>query len=74
VYGPQPESTVDFDLHFISMMPKGDAYVDVVERLSQEASAMATGDHRPNAKGFKAFDPDHRPTLRFAVGARIVGM
>ena len=74
VYGPQPESFVDIDLHFLTMQAKASLYADMATKLSSEASGFALTDHREGNKGFKAIDPEGRPTLRFAVGAKIVGM
>lgn len=74
VYGPQSQSVVDFDLHFLTMESKVSPFADIATKLASGATGFALQDHRAGNKGYKAVDPEGRPTLNFAIGARIVGM
>lgn len=56
------------------MAAKISPFADIAAKLSSDASGFALVNHREGNKGFKAVDPEGRPTLRFAIGARIVGM
>jgi hypothetical protein len=73
-YGPQPENLVDFDLHFLTLDAKVSPTADIKAQLASGGTGYAIVNHRPGAKGFKAIDPERRPTLHFAIGARVVGM
>jgi hypothetical protein len=74
VYGPQLENVVDFDLHFLTLEAKISPTADIRARIASGGTGYALTNHRQGAKGFKAVDPERRQTLKFAIGARIVGM
>jgi hypothetical protein len=74
VYGPQPENLVDFDLHFLTLEAKISLTADIKAQIASGGTGYALVNHRQGAKGFKAGDPEGRQTLKFAIGAKIVGM
>jgi hypothetical protein len=65
---------VNFDIDFKNMEPKPSPFANIEGTFRSRPTAHAINDHRERAKGFKALDPEKRPTLQFALGARIVGM
>jgi hypothetical protein len=65
---------VDFDIDFKIMEPKCSPFANVSGTFKDNPTAHAIADHRERANKFKKEDPEGRPTLQFALGARIVGM
>lgn len=73
LYGLQSDA-VDFDIHFKTLDPRASSFCDMATKFAALPTAHATMNHRERSKGFKERDPDGRPTLQFALGARIVGL
>lgn len=73
MYGQQVD-ILDFDIHFKTMEPKPSPFANVAGTFQGCPTAHAIADHRDRVRGFRSQDPDGRPTLQFALGARIVGM
>jgi hypothetical protein len=65
---------VDFDIDFKTMEPKCSPLANIEGTFRNYPTAHAIADHRERAHKFKKEDPEGRPTLQFALGARIVGM
>lgn len=72
-YGPKIDN-LDFDVHFKTMDPKPSPFINIAGSFKDRPTAHAIADHHKRAKGYRSQDPDGKPTLQFAVGARIVGM
>lgn len=73
LYGSQPDA-VDFDVHFKTLDPRTSPFADMAAKFATLPTAHATANHRGRARNFKEKDLEGRPTLQFALGARIVGM
>ncbi|TAQ85041.1 hypothetical protein B7494_g6635, partial [Chlorociboria aeruginascens] len=76
LYGEQPLSALDFDVHFISNEPKLARFnmSEIAHKVATRPSAFASITHNPKPKNATAHDPDGNVTMRFAAGARIVGI
>jgi len=72
-YGPDIED-LDIDIQFKTMDPTPSPFVNIPNEFKDRPTARAIDDHRKRSKKYKEKDPDGRPTLQFANGARIVGM
>jgi hypothetical protein len=70
----QSSSVVDFDVHFKTLDPIPSPFAELATKFTAMAAGHAIAHHRDRAKGYKDRDPDGKATLKFAQGARIVGM
>lgn len=76
LYGPQPSSALDFDIHFPTEEPQMPAYsmAQIASKVSTRASAHAIVTYNPKSTSKVFKDPEGNETLHFAEGARIVGI
>jgi len=77
IYGPQPPTMLDFDIHFTIPEPASPSQYSMIEiapKVATRPSAHAITTHHPKSTGRSARDPEGNPTLNFAAGARIVGI
>lgn len=76
IYGNQPAHVVDFDIHFISSIPRLPEFsmLQIAQKVATRPSAYAITTHHPKNTRSTSRDPDGNQTLHFAAGARIVGI
>ncbi|KAG4427477.1 hypothetical protein IFR05_017039 [Cadophora sp. M221] len=76
LYGFQPPEVVDFDIHFTTSIPSTSAYsmAEIAQKVATRPSGQATSTHHPKNTRSSSRDPDGNPVLKFANGARIVGI
>ncbi|RDW64066.1 hypothetical protein BP5796_10568 [Coleophoma crateriformis] len=76
VYGAQPPTMLDFDLHFPSSVPTKSEFclAAIAQKVTSRAAAYASTTHHPKNKHSTSLDPEGNPALHFASGARIVGI
>ncbi|CZT01997.1 uncharacterized protein RCO7_05480 [Rhynchosporium graminicola] len=76
LYGFQSPEVVDFDLNFTSPHPTTSVYSMrvIASKVASRPSGQATSTHRPKPGRSNLHDPEGNPVLKFANGARIVGI
>ncbi|KAL2065665.1 hypothetical protein VTL71DRAFT_3335 [Oculimacula yallundae] len=76
LYGFQPPEVVDFDIHFTTPLPSTSAYgmLEISQKVATRPSGQATSTHHPKNTRSSSRDPEGNPVLKFANGARIVGI
>ncbi len=76
LYGVQPPSAIDFDLHFTSPILKVPEFniMEIQQKVATRPSAHAILTHHPQPARNSFRDPDRNPAMHFAQGAKIVGI
>jgi hypothetical protein len=76
LYGVQPPTVLDFDIHFTTSIPKLPEFSmsEIHQKVATRPAAHASVTHHPKPGSSDSRDPDQLPVLHFAVGARIVGI
>lgn len=76
IYGKQPPTVIDFDIHFTTSVPKFSEFsmTEIATKVATRPSAYAITTHHPKTIRNISRDPDGNQTLHFAAGARIVGI
>jgi len=76
LYGFQPPEVVDFDVHFTTPQPSTAAYsmIEIAQKVATRPSGQAISTHHPKNTRSNSRDPEGNPVLKFANGARIVGI
>lgn len=76
IYGAQPPTAVDFDMHFPNPEARITQYPmsEIAAKVNSRPSAHAITTNHFKLPHAKARDPEGNPILHFAAGARIVGV
>lgn len=76
IYGVQPMTVLDFDIHFTTPIPKIPEFSmsEILQKVATRPSGHASVTHHPKSGSSSTRDPAGEPVLHFAIGARIVGI
>lgn len=76
IYGVQPLTVLDFDIHFTTPIPKVPEFSmsEIQQKVATRPSGHASATHHPKSSSSNSRDPAGDPVLHFAIGARIVGI
>ncbi|KAJ5040526.1 uncharacterized protein L3040_006180 [Drepanopeziza brunnea f. sp. 'multigermtubi'] len=76
LYGFVLPEVVDFDIHFTTAQPTLPPYSmsEIAQKVATRPSGQATSNHHPKNERSSSRDPEGHPVLKFANGARIVGI